>query len=104
MNAHAKKQLKDIDSVIQTRFIMSKRHDLALKCADEVLAADPDFPEALFIKAQILWEGYQDAAAAKKCLINLMKAELDKAATFHRWGLSLYKEIATSEWNEPAGS
>ena len=94
-----------IGTLNQARFHkMSKRHDLALGCVDEVLAADPDFPEALFIKAQILWEGYQDAAVAKKCLINLMKAEPDKAASFHRWGLSLYKEIATSEWNEPAGS
>ena len=56
-----------IGTLNQARFHkMSKRHDLALECVDEVLAADPDFPEALFLKAQILWEGYQDAAAAKK--------------------------------------
>jgi hypothetical protein len=87
-----------IGTLNQARFHkMSKRHDLALRCVDEVLAADPNFPEALFVKAQILWEGYQDAAAAKKCLIHLMKAEPDKEATFHRWSLSLYKEIATSD-------
>jgi hypothetical protein len=84
-----------IGTLNQARFHkMSKRHDLALECVDEVLAADPDFPEALFLKAQILWEGYQDAAAAKQCLFHLMKVEPDKEATFHRWGLSLYKEIA----------
>jgi tetratricopeptide (TPR) repeat protein len=84
-----------IGTLNQARFHkMSKRHDLALACVDEALAADPNFPEALFVKAQILWEGYQDAAAAKKCLIHLMKAEPDKEATFHRWALSLYKEIA----------
>ena len=94
-----------IGTLNQARFHkMSKRHDLALGCVDEVLAADPDFPEALFIKAQILWEGYQDAAAAKQCLFHLMKVEPDKEASLHRWGLSLYKEIATSEWNEAAGS
>ena len=104
MNTHAKKQPKDVNSVTQTRFIMSKRHDLALECVDEVLAADPDIPKALFVKAQILWEGYQDSAAAKQCLFHLMKVEPDKEASFHRWSLSLYKEIATSEWNKPAGS
>ncbi len=104
MNTHAKKQPKDVNSVTQTRFIMSKRHDLALGCVDEVLAADPDIPEALFVKAQILWEGYQDAAAAKQCLFHLMKVEPDKEASFHRWSLSLYKEIATSKRNEPAES
>jgi hypothetical protein len=54
-----------IGTLNQARFHkMSKRHDLALVCINEVLAADPDFPEALFVKAQILWEGYRDAAAA----------------------------------------
>jgi len=86
-----------IGTLNQARFHkMSKRHDLALACIDEVLVADPNFPEALFVKAQILWEGYQDGAAAKQCLIQLMKVEADKAATFHRWGVSLYKEIASS--------
>ncbi len=87
-----------IGTLNQARFHkMSKRHDLALECVNEVLAADPDFPEALFLKAQILWEGYQDAAATKQCLIHLMKAEPDKEASFHRWGLSLNKEIAGYE-------
>ena len=73
---------------------MNKRHHQALACIDEVLASDPNFPEALFAKAQILWEGYQDGPAAKLCLIELMKAEPDKKAIFHRWAVSLYKEIA----------
>ena len=94
-----------IGTLNQARFHkMSKRHDLALECVDEVLAADPDIPKALFVKAQILWEGYQDSVVAKQCLFHLMKVEPDKEASFHRWSLSLYKEIATSEWNKPAGS
>lgn len=87
-----------IATLNQARFHkMSKRHDLALACIDEVLATDPAFPEALFVKAQILWEGYQDSAAAKQCLINLMKIEPDKEATFHRWAVSLYREIASAD-------
>jgi hypothetical protein len=87
-----------IGTLNQARFHkMSKRHDLALECVDEVLAADTDFPEALFLKAQILWEGYQHTAAAKQCLFHLMKVEPDKEASFHRWAVSLYKEIAGYE-------
>jgi len=87
-----------IATLNQSRFHkMSKRYDLAQTCINEVLAADPAFPEALFVKAQILWEGYQDSAAAKQCLINLMKVEPEKEAPFHRWSLALYREIAGYE-------
>jgi len=85
-----------IGTLSQARFHkMSQRHDLALGCIDEVLAVAPNYTEALFLKAQILWEGCQNAAAAKQCLIHLMKVEPDKEAPFHRWALSLYREIAT---------
>ena len=83
-----------IGTLSQARFHkMNKRHDLALGCVDEVLAAAPNYTEALFLKAQIIWEGYQDATTAKQCLIHLMKSESDKEAAFHRWAVSLYKEI-----------
>jgi hypothetical protein len=87
-----------IGTLSQARFHkMSKRHDLALGCVDEVLAAAPNYTEALFLKAQILWEGYQEAAAAKQCLLQIMKVEPDKEAPFHRWSVSLYREIASSD-------
>ena len=86
-----------IGTLSQARFHkMSQRHDLALGCVDDVLAAAPNYIEALFLKAQILWEGYHDAANAKNCLIHVIKVEADKEAPFHRWAVSLYKEIATS--------
>jgi len=86
-----------IGTLSQARFHkMSQRHDLALGCVDEVLATAPNYTEALFLKAQILWEGYQDSAAAKTCLLHLIKVESDKEAPFHRWAVSLYREIATS--------
>ena len=89
-----------IGTLSQARFHkMSQRHDLALGCVDEVLAAAPNYIEALFLKAQILWEGYRDSAAAKKCLIHVIKVEPDKEAPFHRWSLALYKEIAGCERN-----
>ena len=87
-----------IGTLSQARFHkMSRRHDLALGCVDDVLAVAPNYIEALFLKAQILWEGYRDSAAAKKCLMHVIKVEPDKEAPFHRWSLSLYKEMAEYE-------
>ena len=76
-----------IGTLNQARFHkMSKRHDLALACVDEVLAADPDFPEALFIKAQILWEGYQDAAADQLDLLGLSRTSRAQISRYRNGG------------------
>jgi len=40
----------------------------AVGVLEEVLAADPGNSAALFLKAQVLWEGYRDAAGAVRCL------------------------------------
>jgi hypothetical protein len=68
----------------------------ALITVEGVLAKDPDFPEALLLKAQILWEGLGDAIGAKQCLIEILKVEPDKKSPFHCWALTLYKQIAIS--------
>ena len=87
-----------IGTLSQARFHkMSQRHDQALGYVDEVLAAAPNYIEALFLKAQILWEGYRDSTGAKHCLLHVIKVEPDKESPFHRWSLVLYKEIADWE-------
>ena len=70
-----------------------KRFDDALLKIEEVLAKDPEFPAALFLKAQILWEGFEDRWASRECLLKIIKVEPDKDALFHRWALSLYREM-----------
>ena len=69
------------------------RFDDALLTIEEVLARDPDFVEALLLKAQILWEGFEDAKAARRCLFKILVVEPDETAVFHRWALNLYKEL-----------
>ena len=76
---------------------MREDYDKALFTINDVLAKDPDFPEALLLKARILWQGYGNAAGAKQCILQLIKAEPEKNEPFHRWGLTLYKEIVTAE-------
>lgn len=60
---------------------------------EDILAKDPEFPEALFFKAQILWQGFEDAEAAKQCLLKIITTEPDKKDVLHRWALNLYGEI-----------
>ena len=68
--------------------------DDALLKIEEVLAKDPDFVEALLLKAQILWEGFEDRNAASKCLLKILAAEPDEKAVFHRWALIFFDELS----------
>ena len=72
------------------------RFDEALIKIENILAKDPDFPEALFFKAQILYEGFKDREAAKSCLLKIIKLEPDKDAPFHRWALDFYRQLSKS--------
>jgi tetratricopeptide (TPR) repeat protein len=73
---------------------LSNQFEDALLKIEEVLAKDPDFAEALFLKAQILWEGFEDRQAAKECLVKIIKVEPDKNAVFRRWALNFYREMS----------
>jgi tetratricopeptide (TPR) repeat protein len=68
--------------------------DDALIKVEEVLAKDPDFVEGLFLKAQILREGFEDGKAARKCLQKILAVAPDEKAVFHRWALNLYQELS----------
>ena len=68
--------------------------DEALIIIENVLAKDPDFPEALFLKARILWEGFEDRKTAKECLLKIIKLEPDKDSVYHRWALNFYRELS----------
>ena len=68
------------------------RFDPALQMANAVLHEAPDYPEAMLLKAQILWEGYGKADTAKGYLnrIRELTPEDDK---FHRWATSYLKTV-----------
>ena len=56
----------------------------------------PKYPEALFLKAQILWEGYADYSGAKACLqqvLQLKNAGNEKDETIRRWSENMLKEM-----------
>jgi len=73
------------------------RFDDALIKIEEVLAKDPDFVEALLLKAQILWEGFEDGEAAGGCLLRILAVEPDEKAVFHRWALDFYEDLTNGD-------
>ena len=72
------------------------RFQEALTIIDGVLKKDPNFPDALFLKAQILWKGLGNKGVAKKYLKKVMQL-VPKEKTLHRWASSYYDEITGME-------
>ena len=69
-----------------------KDFDKALSQVNDVLAKESEFPEALFLKAQILCEGFGNAAAAKSLLEKVMQLVSGKEP-LHQWALSYSSNI-----------
>ena len=59
---------------------------------EEILAKDKYFPEALFIKARILYEHYGDRLEALKCLDLVIEKSI-KDEPVHRWAVKLKQDI-----------
>ena len=70
------------------------RFDFALIKIEAVLAKDPDFAEALLLRAQIMWEGFGDAHAARESLLKIIDVESDEKAVFHRWARNFYEKLS----------
>jgi tetratricopeptide (TPR) repeat protein len=53
----------------KARFYKRKEEfDQALRIVNKVIEQDPEFPEALFLKAHIVWEGFENLGMARDCL------------------------------------
>ena len=68
-----------------------KDFDRALYLVNQVIDKAPDLPEALFLKAQILWEGFENQAAEGylKKVLRLVKV----GEPLHRWALSYHEQV-----------
>jgi hypothetical protein len=85
----------------QARLQKSKKeYHKALVLANDILKNAPELPEALYLKAQILWEGYHKAADSKILLEKVLEILPNKEDTYHRWSQTLMDEI--KEGNTPA--
>ena len=92
-NIILRKQLASDLNAVRYHKLCHQFDDAFLKI-EEVLDKDPDFVEALFLKAQILWEGFENCQAAKGCLLKILAAEPDETAVFHRWALNFFNELS----------
>lgn len=66
--------------------------DRALNLVNQLLNKAPDLPEALFLKAQILWEGFGYREAAEgylKKVLGLVRVD----EPLHRWALGYHEQI-----------
>lgn len=60
-----------------------KHFDKALSQVNEVLAKEPEFHEAFFLKAQIVCEGFSNVAAAQRHLEKVLQL-VDEKKPLHR--------------------
>jgi len=70
--------------------------DQAIQMVNNLLHENPDNSEATLLKAQILWEGFGNAATAKKCLNRIIELAPEDDR-FHRWATSYLKTLAGME-------
>jgi len=66
--------------------------DEALHLVNELLYKAPDFPDALFLKAHILWEGFGNAEASRGYLKRIQQL-VPEDETLHQWASSYYDEM-----------
>ena len=64
----------------------------ALRIINNVLEKDSEFADALYFKAQILWEGFENREGALECLRKVMIL-VPKQETLHRWASNLFIDI-----------
>ena len=74
-------------------------YDQALQALNGVLREAPDFPEALYLKARILWEGFGNAPAARGNLKRIIEGNADPDSGVYRWAVSLSDELKQKNRN-----
>ena len=79
---------------------MNKAYKTALDQVNHILDKDPEFHEAMFVKAQILEEGFGNYPGARKYLRKVM-AETPKESSLNTWARSLYRTVSEKEENSP---
>ncbi|MDU9049986.1 MAG: hypothetical protein Q3M30_14150 [Candidatus Electrothrix sp. Rat3] len=70
-----------------------KKFTAALETAETILVRDPEHPEALFLKAQILSQEFQKYGAANACLSKIIKRDPAPDDNLLQWAETLREEI-----------
>ncbi|MFC1884159.1 tetratricopeptide repeat protein [Thermodesulfobacteriota bacterium] len=75
---------------------MKGAYDEAYNILTSILDKIPGSPDALFLMAQVQWEGFGNYSDAKKCLQKIMHI-VPSEETLHQWASSYYDEIMRDE-------
>lgn len=68
------------------------QHDEAFRIVNEILEKDPEYIDALALKAKVLWEGFGDSSGAWMELRRIMQLT-PRDDRFHRWASDYYKKV-----------
>jgi tetratricopeptide (TPR) repeat protein len=75
-----------------------RNFDKAFALVNALLAEAPNFPEALYLKAHLLWEGFKNPWAAEKCFRRVIELTKDDQPV-HRWASSclscIYSKVSS---------
>ena len=71
---------------------MNKDYVKAIEIVNGILLQDPEFYEAMLVKAQILYEGFNKTDSAKKYLKEVI-ANTQPNENVHVWSSTLYEQI-----------
>ena len=76
---------------------MNYNFDAALETVNSILDQIPDYPEAMLLKAQILWDGFENYAGAKACLKKISDMNALDGKPIKQWASSLSEEISAKK-------
>ena len=80
--------------VTQARYFKSKKqYEKALDLIERYLEKDVNYAEALYLKAQILLEGFNDQPAAKQCVGQIINGKAVESDCWYRWAKSMQDEL-----------
>lgn len=75
------------------------RFEEALQKINTYLEKDRDYPEAMFLKAQILWEGFNKSVEARRYLAKV-RSMVPESEPLHQWALDIHQEIKDKDDRE----
>jgi len=85
----------------QVQYKRSKNENqMALVLVNEILKKAPYLPQALYSKAQIMWEDYHKATDARKLLEKIIEIVPDKTDTYHTWAQTMLDKINSEASSE----
>lgn len=65
---------------------INSRFEESLNLINNILNKDENFPDALYLKAQVLWEGFERSVESKKLFRRVMQF-VSPEEPLHRWSL-----------------